>query len=69
MDQLPPHDVRTGQPVQPGPVGYRHHPLRHPQHCHSLFPLIPAVRSEFVETALHGAVFDSGPIGTVHRSW
>nr|WP_246735702.1 hypothetical protein [Agrobacterium sp. a22-2] len=44
MDQLPPHDVRARQPVQPGPVRYRHHPLRHPQHCHSFFPLIPAVK-------------------------
>nr|WP_244564155.1 hypothetical protein [Rhizobium sp. RU36D] len=38
MDQLSPYPERTGQPVQPGPVGHRHHPLRNPQHR---FPLLP----------------------------
>nr|WP_246745822.1 hypothetical protein [Ciceribacter sp. L1K22] len=40
LDQLPSYHVRAGQPVEPGPVGYRHHPLRHPQHRFPLLPLI-----------------------------
>nr|WP_234828112.1 hypothetical protein [Sinorhizobium fredii] len=40
MDQLPPHCRRTRRPVEPRPERYRHHPLRHPQHCGPLLPLI-----------------------------
>nr|WP_232365524.1 hypothetical protein [Ciceribacter naphthalenivorans] len=43
MDELPPHDERTGQPVQPGPVRHRHHPLRNSQHRRSLLSLIAKV--------------------------
>ncbi|MDI7863932.1 hypothetical protein MRS76_18420 [Rhizobiaceae bacterium n13] len=61
MDQLPPHAQRTRQPVQPGTVGYRHHPLRYPQHCFPLLPLIAKAAGRSAKTAPHGAVFDSWP--------
>nr|WP_312363204.1 hypothetical protein [Ensifer sp.] len=40
MDQLPPHRQRARQPVEPRSQRYRHHPLRYPQHCIALLPLI-----------------------------
>nr|WP_246663433.1 hypothetical protein [Rhizobium sp. WL3] len=40
MDELPPHDERTGQPFFPDPERHRRHPLRNPQHRCTLLPLI-----------------------------
>nr|WP_234879268.1 hypothetical protein [Sinorhizobium americanum] len=56
MDQLPPHCRRTRRPFEPRPERYRHHPLRYPQHCGPLLPLI-GTKPRTSKTAPTGAVF------------
>ncbi|MDX6000521.1 hypothetical protein QA638_09125 [Rhizobium leguminosarum] len=61
MAQLPSYAQRTRRPFQPDPVRYRRQPLRHPQYC---IPLVPLIASTMLPRRRHeGAVFDSGVLG------
>ncbi|UIK13063.1 hypothetical protein LZK80_11190 [Rhizobium leguminosarum] len=54
MAQLPSYAQRTRRPFQPDPVRYRRQPLRHPQYC---IPLVPLIASTMLQDGATKAPF------------